>query len=68
MFYLAAPVKGADSIPVTAFYCMVCCIQFTVLQSELKIIDFGLSRFQDGSEAMTTRVGTPYYIAPEGDK
>ncbi|CAN0046355.1 unnamed protein product, partial [Sphacelaria rigidula] len=34
-------------------------------ESELKIIDFGLSRFEDGSEAMTTRVGTPYYIAPE---
>lgn len=36
------------------------------LQADLKIIDFGLSRFEDGSEAMTTRVGTPYYIAPEG--
>ncbi|CAM9203843.1 unnamed protein product [Ectocarpus sp. 12 AP-2014] len=35
-------------------------------QADLKIIDFGLSRFEDGSEAMTTRVGTPYYIAPEG--
>ncbi|CAM9837827.1 unnamed protein product, partial [Pylaiella littoralis] len=34
-------------------------------QADLKIIDFGLSRFEDGSEAMTTRVGTPYYIAPE---
>mmetsp|Transcript_9411 Transcript_9411/g.14440 ORF Transcript_9411/g.14440 Transcript_9411/m.14440 type:complete len:555 (-) Transcript_9411:311-1975(-) len=33
--------------------------------SELKIIDFGLSRFEDTSQAMTTRVGTPYYIAPE---
>ena len=36
------------------------------MQADLKIIDFGLSRFEDDSEAMTTRVGTPYYIAPEG--
>jgi len=33
--------------------------------SELKIIDFGLSRFEEENEYMTTRVGTPYYIAPE---
>lgn len=35
--------------------------------SELKVIDFGLSRMDDGLSAgvMTTRVGTPYYIAPE---
>eukprot|EP00953_Heterococcus_sp_UTEX-ZZ885_P010732 6259-Heterococcus_DN1.PRE.2 len=32
---------------------------------QLKIIDFGLSRFEDQSTHMTTRVGTPYYIAPE---
>ena len=31
----------------------------------LKIIDFGLSRFSEDNMAMTTRVGTPYYIAPE---
>lgn len=30
-----------------------------------QIIDFGLSRFEDMQSAMTTRVGTPYYIAPE---
>lgn len=39
---------------------------FEWYKADLKIIDFGLSRFEDGSEAMTTRVGTPYYIAPEG--
>ena len=33
--------------------------------AELKIIDFGLSRFEDDQKYMTTRVGTPYYIAPE---
>ncbi|CAN0210506.1 unnamed protein product, partial [Discosporangium mesarthrocarpum] len=33
--------------------------------TEIKIIDFGLSRFEDQQTAMTTRVGTPYYIAPE---
>jgi len=33
--------------------------------AELKIIDFGLSRFEDEQKYMTTRVGTPYYIAPE---
>jgi calcium-dependent protein kinase len=35
--------------------------------AELKVIDFGLSRMEDENSAgvMTTRVGTPYYIAPE---
>jgi tRNA A-37 threonylcarbamoyl transferase component Bud32 len=32
---------------------------------DIKIIDFGLSRFEEANTAMTTRVGTPYYIAPE---
>lgn len=31
----------------------------------LKIIDFGLSRFYKDKAYMKTRVGTPYYIAPE---
>lgn len=31
----------------------------------LKIIDFGLSRYDDEVEHMSTKVGTPYYIAPE---
>ncbi len=33
--------------------------------SPLKIIDFGLSRYDDEVGHMTTKVGTPYYIAPE---
>ncbi|KAG5185335.1 calcium-dependent protein kinase [Tribonema minus] len=33
--------------------------------TQIKIIDFGLSRFEEANSAMTTRVGTPYYIAPE---
>jgi calcium-dependent protein kinase len=33
--------------------------------SKLKIIDFGLSRYDDEIQHMTTKVGTPYYIAPE---
>lgn len=39
----------------------------TAEDAELKVIDFGLSRMDDGLSAgvMTTRVGTPYYIAPE---
>lgn len=32
--------------------------------SPIKIIDFGLSRFDD-ADVMTTKVGTPYYVAPE---
>lgn len=33
--------------------------------AELKVIDFGLSRFLQQGEIMHARVGTPYYIAPE---
>lgn len=33
--------------------------------SPLKIIDFGLSRYDDEIGHMSTKVGTPYYIAPE---
>lgn len=33
--------------------------------SPMKIIDFGLSRFDDENGHMSTKVGTPYYIAPE---
>ena len=35
--------------------------------SELKIIDFGLSKMLEGGrlQRMNTRAGTPYYISPE---
>lgn len=35
--------------------------------SDLKIIDFGLSKIMDGGrlQRMKTRAGTPYYISPE---
>ena len=34
--------------------------------SPIKIIDFGLSRHDDTNNGiMNTRVGTPYYVAPE---
>jgi len=35
-------------------------------ESPIKIIDFGLSRHKDSDdELMKTKVGTPYYVAPE---
>lgn len=33
--------------------------------SQIKIIDFGLSKIYVDDEHLTTRVGTPFYIAPE---
>ena len=33
--------------------------------SQIKIIDFGLSRHDDARGVMRTKVGTPYYVAPE---
>jgi len=33
--------------------------------SNLKIIDFGTSRKICPDEKLTTKMGTPYYIAPE---
>lgn len=39
--------------------------QTPAADAQLKIIDFGLSRYDDEVEHMSTKVGTPYYIAPE---
>ena len=33
--------------------------------TEMKLIDFGLSRLYEDNTVMKSRVGTPYYIAPE---
>jgi calcium-dependent protein kinase len=33
--------------------------------AEIKLIDFGLSRFLKHDEKLTNKVGTPYYVAPE---
>ena len=32
---------------------------------DIKVIDFGLSRTYTGEKAMCSRIGTPFYIAPE---
>lgn len=33
--------------------------------AKLKVIDFGVSQVFDKTKKMTTKIGTPYYIAPE---
>mgnify|MGYP003877063325 CR=1 FL=1 len=33
--------------------------------AEIKLIDFGLSRYAEPRETLTSQVGTPYYICPE---
>ena len=40
---------------------------FSLQHAIIKIIDFGLSRHEDTSPShmMKTKVGTPYYVAPE---
>ena len=35
------------------------------INSEIKLIDFGLARKYDNNEKLSTVLGTPYYIAPE---
>ena len=32
---------------------------------EVKIIDFGLAKYQQGHDKLCTKVGTPYYVSPE---
>lgn len=34
-------------------------------EDELKLIDFGLSKRQEGNKKLKTIAGTPYYMAPE---
>lgn len=34
-------------------------------EHELKLIDFGLSKKQEGNNKLKTIAGTPYYMAPE---
>ena len=40
-------------------------IIFDVKQQELKLVDFGLSRVVDDGIYLDTKVGTPFYVAPE---
>lgn len=36
------------------------------IDSEIKIVDFGLStKCSDSNKSLNTMVGTPYYVAPE---
>ena len=32
---------------------------------EIKIIDFGLAKYQQPETTLSTKVGTPYYVSPE---
>lgn len=34
-------------------------------RSEIKLIDFGLSKYFSDETQMTTKLGTPYYVSPE---
>lgn len=34
-------------------------------KSEIKVIDFGLSKYFTEDTHMTTKLGTPYYVSPE---
>ena len=31
----------------------------------IKVIDFGLAKYFDNNNCLTSKVGTPYYVAPE---
>lgn len=34
-------------------------------EGEIKIIDFGLAKYLGGDNTLKSKVGTPYYVAPE---
>eukprot|EP00347_Sterkiella_histriomuscorum_P023654 403333852 len=34
-------------------------------RQEIKVIDFGLSKYFNDDHQMTTKIGTPYYVSPE---
>ena len=34
-------------------------------KQEIKLIDFGLSKYFEEDSQMTTKIGTPYYVSPE---
>ena len=40
-------------------------IMINPINSDVKVLDFGFSRYYSSRISMNTKVGTPYYIAPE---
>lgn len=65
----AAAAAIASASMTTAAFCLFSAADFQMLPprsrllscaATVQIIDFGLSRFEETNEVMTTRVGTPY--------